>query len=115
MYGEALRRARRRADAREQLAAAAALFAQVGAGTWALRARDELRAAGARLPRAASGTPLTPQEERIARLVADGLSNKEIAGRLVLSTKTVEGHLRNVFAKLGVTSRTQLARAVTTS
>ena len=115
VYGEALRRARRRADAREQLAAAAALFAQVGAGTWALRARDELRAAGARLPRAASGTPLTPQEERIARLVADGLSNKEIAGRLVLSTKTVEGHLRNVFAKLGVTSRTQLARAVTSS
>jgi DNA-binding NarL/FixJ family response regulator len=55
---------------------------------------------------------LTAQEERIASLVVDGLSNKEIAARLVVSTKTVEGHLRNVFEKHGVTSRTQLARAV---
>ena len=110
VYGEALRRARRRAGAREQLAAAATSFAAVGSRTWERRAEDELRAAGARRPRAASGGPLTPQEERVARLVADGLTNKEIAARLVVSTKTVEGHLRNIFEKLGVTSRTQLAR-----
>ena len=67
-----------------------------------------------RLPRAASNTPLTPQEQRVAGLVAEGLTNKEIAARLVVSTKTVEGHLRNIFEKLGVKSRTQVARAVTT-
>ena len=112
LHGEALRRAKRRKEAREQLSAARSAFAAVGARVWERRARDELRAAGARIPRAASGAALTAQEERIAGLVAEGLSNKEIAARLVLSTKTVEGHLRNVFEKLGVTSRTQLARAV---
>jgi DNA-binding CsgD family transcriptional regulator len=76
------------------------------------RARDELDAAGARLPRTASKVPLTPQEERIAQLVAEGLTNKDIALHLVISTKTVEGHLRNIFEKLGVRSRTQVARAV---
>jgi DNA-binding CsgD family transcriptional regulator/tetratricopeptide (TPR) repeat protein len=112
LYGEALRRERRRAEAREQLAAATSGFGAVGATMWERRARDELRATGARLPRTASGVPLTAQEDRIASLVADGLSNKEIAARLVLSTKTIEGHLRNVFEKLGVTSRTQVGRAV---
>ena len=112
VYGEALRRARRRADARDQLAVAARAFAAAGARVWERRAKDELRAAGARLPRPTSGAPLTPQEERVARLVADGLTNKEIAARLVVSTKTVEGHLRNIFEKLGLTSRTQVARAV---
>ena len=112
VYGEALRRARQRVEAREQLAAAASAFAAVGARVWERRAKDELRAAGARLPRVASNTPLTPQEERVAGLVAEGLTNKEIAARLVVSTKTVEGHLRNIFEKLGVTSRTQVARAV---
>jgi DNA-binding CsgD family transcriptional regulator len=110
LYGEALRRAKRRKEAREQLAAATAGFAAVGATAWQRRARDELRAAGARLPRPASGAALTAQEQRVAGLVADGLSNNEIAGRLVVSTKTVEGHLRNIFEKLGVTSRTQVAR-----
>jgi DNA-binding CsgD family transcriptional regulator len=112
LYGEALRRAKRRAEAREQLSAATSSFRTVGAKVWERRARDELRAAGAKLPRTASGVALTAQEQRIASLVAEGLSNKEIAGRLVLSTKTVEGHLRNVFEKLGVTSRTQVARAM---
>ena len=112
LYGETLRRAKRRADAREQLSAATSAFGAVGAKVWERRARDELRAAGARLPRVASGAALTPQEQRIANLVAEGISNKEIAARLVVSTKTVEGHLRNVFEKLGVTSRTQVARAV---
>jgi DNA-binding NarL/FixJ family response regulator len=64
------------------------------------------------LPREASGAPLTAQEDRIALLVADGLSNKEIATRLVLSTKTVEGHLHNIFEKLGVRSRAQVVRAL---
>ena len=112
LYGEALRRAKRRKEAREQLSAARSAFGAVGARVWERRARDELRAAGARIPRAVSGAALTAQEERIAALVVEGLSNKEIAARLVVSTKTVEGHLRNVFEKLGVTSRTQLARAV---
>ncbi len=112
LYGEALRRAKRRKEAQEQLSAATSRFAAVGATAWQRRARDELRAAGARLPRPASGAALTAQEQRVAGLVADGLSNKEIAGRLVLSTKTVEGHLRNIFEKLGVTSRTQVARAL---
>ena len=112
VYGEALRRRRQRVAAQEHLAAAASAFAAVGARVWERRAKDELRAAGARLPRTASNTPLTPQEERVAELVAEGLSNKEIAARLVVSPKTVEGHLRNIFEKLGATSRTQVARAV---
>jgi DNA-binding NarL/FixJ family response regulator len=80
---------------------------------WQQRAHDEHRAAGARLSRGASGSALTAQEQRVAKLVGDGLTNKEIAGRLVISTKTVEGHLRNIFEKLGVTSRTQVARTLT--
>jgi DNA-binding CsgD family transcriptional regulator len=111
-YGERLRRSRRRSEAREQLRAARSAFSTVGAAAWERRARDELDAAGARLPRPASKVPLTPQEERIAQLVAEGLTNREIALQLVISAKTVEGHLRNIFEKLGVRSRTQVARAV---
>lgn len=111
-YGERLRRSRRRSEAREQLWVAMSAFSTVGATGWEKRARDELDAAGARLPRPASKVPLTPQEERIAQLVAEGLTNKEIALQLVISIKTVEGHLRNIFEKLGVRSRTQVARAV---
>jgi DNA-binding CsgD family transcriptional regulator len=113
LYGEALRRAKRRKEAREQLSAAMSAFGAVGATAWQRRARDELRASGARLPRPASGSSLTAQEQRVANLVVDGLSNNEIASRLVISTKTVEGHLRNIFEKLGVTSRTQVARGLT--
>jgi DNA-binding CsgD family transcriptional regulator len=111
-YGEMLRRSRRRSEAREQLRVAMSAFSTAGATGWEKRARDELDAAGARLPRPASNVPLTPQEERIARLVAEGLTNKAIALQLFISTKTVEGHLRNIFEKLGVRSRTQVARAV---
>jgi DNA-binding CsgD family transcriptional regulator/tetratricopeptide (TPR) repeat protein len=112
VYGEALRRAKRRKEAQEQLWVATSAFAAVGATAWQQRARDELRAAGAKVPRPVSGKALTAQEQRVASLVSDGLSNKEIAARLVVSTKTVEGHLRNIFEKLGVTSRTQLARVL---
>ncbi|MDP9283576.1 MAG: helix-turn-helix transcriptional regulator [Actinomycetota bacterium] len=111
-YGERLRRSRRRSEARNQLSLAMSAFSTVGATAWEKRARDELNAAGARLPRPASKVPLTPQEDRIAQLVAEGLTNKAIAQQLVISTKTVEGHLRNIFEKLGVRSRTQVARAV---
>ena len=111
-YGERLRRDRRVSEAREQLSIAMSAFSTVGATGWEKRARDELDAAGARLPRRASNVPLTPQERRIAQLVAEGLTNKEIASQLVISTKTVEGHLLNIFEKLGVRSRTQVARAV---
>ena len=112
LYGEALRRAKRRAEARAELSAAVSAFGVVGARRWRQRALEELRAAGARVPRVASGAALTAQEQRVALLVAEGLSNKEAAARLVLSTKTVEGHLRNIFEKLGVTSRAQVARAL---
>lgn len=111
-YGESLRRSRRRSEAREQLSLAMSAFSIVGATAWEKRARDELNAAGARLPRPASKVPLTPQEDRIAQLVAEGLTNKAIALQLVISTKTVEGHLRNIFVKLGVRSRTQVAQRV---
>jgi DNA-binding CsgD family transcriptional regulator len=109
LQGEALRRAKRRQAGREALSIATAAFVAVGATAWANRAREELRATGARLPREASGARLTPQEDRVARLVAEGWSNKEIAARLVLSPKTVEGHLRNIFGKLGARSRAQVA------
>jgi len=110
LYGELLRRKKQKQEARRHLAASVAGFELVGAALWEQRARDELRAAGARPARTPTGVRLTPQEERVAQLVAEGLSNKEIAGRLVVSPKTVEGHLRNIFEKLGATSRTQVAR-----
>jgi DNA-binding CsgD family transcriptional regulator len=108
--GESLRRAGRRGDARAHLRAAAATMAGLGAGIWAERARDELRAAGEsvgpRDPGAASS--LTPQERRIAYFVSEGASNKEVASQLFLSPKTVEYHLGKVFQKLGVGSRADL-------
>jgi DNA-binding CsgD family transcriptional regulator len=110
VYGEALRRAKKRTKAREQLSLAVSMFAAVGADDWARRGRAELRAAGARLPRPASGAALTSQEDRVARLVTEGLSNKEIGALLYISTKTVEGHLRNIFEKLGIKNRTQVAQ-----
>jgi DNA-binding CsgD family transcriptional regulator len=109
--GEHLRRARRRVDARRHLRAALDLFAHTGAAPWEQRAAAELRATGetARRRDASTLDDLTPQELQIARLAAEGATNRDIAARLFLSPRTVEYHLRKVFQKLGVTSRTQLA------
>ena len=111
-YGEWLRRQRQRRDARGHLRAAVDLFHQLRARPWEDRAAAELRATGettrARSPSALD--QLTPQEQQIAGLVADGLTNAEIAARLFLSPRTIDYHLRKVFTKLGITSRTELAR-----
>jgi DNA-binding CsgD family transcriptional regulator len=112
LYGEFLRRERRRADARERLRAALDTFERLGAEPWAERARVELRATGetARKRDPSTIDDLTPQELQVARLVGEGYSNKEIAAQLFLSPRTVEYHLRKVFAKLGITSRGELIR-----
>jgi DNA-binding CsgD family transcriptional regulator len=112
LYGEHLRRERRRTDSRVQLRAALDGFERIRAEPWAERARTELRASGERARKRDPSTVdlLTQQELQIARFVAEGLSNKEVAAQLFLSPRTIDYHLRNVFAKLGITSRTQLAR-----
>jgi DNA-binding CsgD family transcriptional regulator len=112
LFGEFLRRARRRADARTHLRSALETFAGVRAMLWEERARNELRATGEvvrhRDPEAI--WQLTPQELQIARLVAKGASNRDAAAELFLSPRTVEYHLRKVFTKLGISSRTELVR-----
>ncbi|WP_406131895.1 LuxR C-terminal-related transcriptional regulator [Streptomyces anthocyanicus] len=119
LYGKWLRRRRRPREARGRLGTALAGFERCGAGVWAAQARDELRALGAapRSPGAGAGTParlgrLTPQQLRIARQVAEGATNREVALTLGVSTRTVDYHLRKVFAALGVRSRLELARMV---
>ncbi len=111
-HGEALRRRRRRVEARAALRAAAEAFDRAGAAPWAERARVELRATGETLGRRQEPDwrRLTPQELQISRLVARGASNPEIATQLFLSRKTVEYHLHKVFTKLGVGGRLELAR-----
>ncbi|HEV8650902.1 MAG TPA: AAA family ATPase [Actinomycetes bacterium] len=111
-YGELLRRARRRVDARAHLQAALDTFEGLGAAPWAERARLELRASGQATRRRDPSTlrQLTPQELQVARFVARGLPTREVAAQLFLSPRTVDFHLRNVFAKLGISSRTQLAQ-----
>jgi DNA-binding CsgD family transcriptional regulator len=111
LYGEHLRRERRRADARVHLRSAIDSLERMHAAPWAERAAAELRATGetARKRDPSTLDQLTPKEIQIARLVAEGRSNKEVAAQLFLSPRTIDYHLRNVFAKLGVTSRTQLA------
>ena len=111
-YGERLRRDRLKTEARIQLRNALDTFYGIGARLWAERARDELHATGETVNRRDNSTleTLTPQERRVARLVADGASNKDVAAQLFLSSRTVEYHLGKVFTKLGVASRVELAR-----
>jgi DNA-binding CsgD family transcriptional regulator len=107
--GIAQRRAKRRKDARATLTRALEVFEEIGAVLWAERARAELRRISGR---AASPGALTPAEERVAALVAQGKTNREVAAALFLSERTVEGHLSRVFAKLGVRHRGEIARAL---
>jgi DNA-binding CsgD family transcriptional regulator len=118
LHGRWLRRRRRPADARDRLRTALTLFDRCGAPPWAAAARAELRSAGAaRADDPVGAGPgalgaLTPHQQRIARLVAAGGTNREIAARLSVSVRTVDCHLRNVFVALGVRSRVELARLV---
>jgi DNA-binding NarL/FixJ family response regulator len=112
LLGEHLRRERRRTEARAQLRVATQTFERLGAAPWEARARAELRATGerARKREPSTLTQLTPQQLQIVRLVAEGATNKEVAAQLFLSPRTVDHHLRNVFAKLGISSRAELTR-----
>ena len=114
LYGEWLRREGRRSDAREQLRSAHDAFVSMGADAFAERTRHELLATGEKVRTRRDDTrdELTPQEEQIARLARDGLTNPEIAAQLFLSPRTVEWHLRKVFAKLEINSRKQLRTAL---
>ena len=111
LLGEHLWRAERCPEAREHLRAAQEAFEEIGAAGWAQRAGDELRASGgiAERPDPGSSAQLTPQELQIARLVADGHSNREVAARLFLSPRSVEAQLRSIFAQVGIASRIELA------
>jgi DNA-binding CsgD family transcriptional regulator len=114
LYGEWLRRQRSGQHAREQLRIAHRLFTGMGAEAFAERSRVELLATGERADRRdnATMTELPPQEAQIARLAAEGGTNREIAGRLFISASTVDHHLRKVCPKLGISSRQQLAHAL---
>jgi DNA-binding CsgD family transcriptional regulator len=111
-FGELLRRLRRRARARTYLRAALERFEALGAALWAERARGELRATGETARRRDPSTldQLTAQEVHIAQLVAEGRTNRDVAGQLFLSPRTIDFHLRNVYRKLGIASRMELAR-----
>ncbi|MEU7645085.1 LuxR family transcriptional regulator [Streptomyces huasconensis] len=117
LYGKWLRRRRRPGEARGRLRDALVSFERCGARAWAEQARAELRATGeARAPEPPGGlSGLTPQQLRIARCVAEGATNREVARRLSVSPRTVDHHLRNVFALLGVRSRVELSRLVARS
>lgn len=115
-FGEGLRRARRRTDARIQLADAAETFRRLGAAPLLQRTRNEQELTGQQV-RATTAPPvreeesiLTPQELRVAQPAAEGLTNREIGAQLLISPRTVGPHLSHVFAKLGIVSRTDLAR-----
>ena len=114
LYGEWLRRERRRLDAREQLRHAHKLFMEFGMQAFAERARVELSATGeqARKRRPETIDQITPQELQIARMARDGLSNPEIGARLFISRRTVKYHLQKVFTKLEIRSRSELARVL---
>jgi DNA-binding CsgD family transcriptional regulator len=110
LYGEWLRRQRRRIDARRHLRSALERFGALGTAPWETRARAELRASGETARRRDPSTrdQLTPQELQIARLVATGKTNPEVAAQLFLSPRTIDYHLRKVFAKLEIASRAEL-------
>jgi DNA-binding CsgD family transcriptional regulator len=113
VYGEWLRRRWRRRDAREQLRAAYEMFTARGFAGFAARAEVELRATGERVGRRDEAPDrLTAQEGQVARLVADGNSNRQVATLMFISENTVQYHLRKVFRKIGVSSRTQLTRVL---
>ena len=114
LYGEWLRRERRRVDAREQLRTAHEMLDAMGVEAFAERARRELLATGETVRKRTVETrdELTAQEAQIARLARDGLSNPEIGARLFISPRTVQYHLRKVFAKLEISSRNQLERVL---
>jgi DNA-binding NarL/FixJ family response regulator len=112
LYGEYLRRERRRVDAREPLRAALETFEQLGAMAWAERARSELRATGETARKRDPNTfdQLTRQEVQVVRVVSQGTTNREAAAQLFISPRTVDHHLRSVFQKLGISSRSELIR-----
>ena len=115
LYGEWLRRQRRRVDARAQLRIAHEMLDAMGMDAFAERARRELQATGETTRKRSVATgdeQLTAQEALIARIARDGLSNPEIAARMFISARTVQYHLRKVYAKLGIESRTQLDRVL---
>ena len=114
LYGEWLRRANRRVDAREQLRAAHEMFSRMGAAAFAERARRELSATGETVRKRTVETldELTTQEAQVARLAAQGHTNPEIGAQLFISPRTVEYHLHKVFPKLGISSRKELRRAL---
>ncbi|RKR85954.1 regulatory LuxR family protein [Micromonospora pisi] len=114
LFGRELRRSRRPRDAREHLHTAWQTFVHLGSAYWAAQASAELRAAGETVeasPVALTGA-LTAQQLQIARLVAEGATNREVAARLFLSTRTVDHHMRNIFSRLGIRSRTDLVRVM---
>jgi DNA-binding CsgD family transcriptional regulator len=116
-YGQRLRRAGRRVDARAQIRGALTTFETLRAIDWVARAERELAGTGAQRRRApdAIRDELTPQELQIARLIAGGATNREIAADLFLSSKTIETHLTRIYRKLGIRSRSQLALWLATS
>jgi len=112
LYGEWLRRERRRTEARVHLRAAVTAFQGLGATPWASRAEAELRATGETVRKRdlSAVEQLTPQELQIAGLVTQGLTNRDIAAQLYLSPRTIDYHLHKVFTKLGIASRAELIR-----